>query len=163
MNIAKLSCIVKVSREGEVIDLGAFKMLENPNTVMVAKEWVSGYFFDYYALAEELINRQIIVNRRILEEERAASMVCEYIEYHLNEGGTWDGEYSLDDSGVTLSYTIEPDAVKTEDGYTFNRQTDGSYSDGDMSWPNFKTFRETCDVEWKPAPREDITDGNANN
>ena len=27
--------------------------------------------------------------------------------------------------------------VKTEDGYTFTEQADGSWGDGDMSWPSF--------------------------
>lgn len=36
-------------------------------------------------------------------------------------------------------------AVRTSDGYTFTRQSDGSWSDGDMSFANFEEMYVACD------------------
>lgn len=36
-------------------------------------------------------------------------------------------------------------SVRTGDGYTFTRQSDGSYTDGDMSWPNFDELYLSCE------------------
>jgi hypothetical protein len=141
--LTSLSCSVRVAKSGVESDLGVFKMVED-KTVTIGKP-SQIFCFDYQALAEELVNRQF------MDDETEASLACETIEYSLNEGGEWTGEFESE-SGIKVSFVIEPDAVKTEDGFTFQRQPDGSYSDGDMSWPTFEEFKETCEVEWKPAP-----------
>lgn len=134
-----LICKVKATKAGIETDLGSFPMLDDKKVAF--GKVLPVFFFDYYALAEELANRQI------MEDEIEASLACETIEYSLNEGGEWSGDFESV-SGVRISFVIEPVAVRTEDGYTFSRQEDGSYSDGDMSWPSFAEFKKTCEVEW---------------
>ncbi len=135
--IATLNCFVKVVKDGNETDLGGFKMLEQTGEGLP-----SGVFlFDYYALTEELINRCL------LDDEDAALLVCQHIESSLNEGHVWQGSYSPVSEHIFVNYSIEPDAVKTEDGYVFLRQPDGSYSDGDMFWESWKTFQNQCDAD----------------
>jgi hypothetical protein len=43
---------------------------------------------------------------------------------------------------MTIKDTLEPLKVKTEDGYTFYRQNDGTYTDGDMT---FNSYMELLD------------------
>lgn len=138
----KLHCLVKATKDAKEHDLGTFPMLDNPEIAF--SKIVPTFSFDYYGLSEELVNRQI------MSDEIEASLACETIEYSLNEGGDWAGSFQTE-SGVTISFVIEPDAVRSEDGYTFTRQDDGRYTDGDMTWSNFTEFRETCEVEWIPV------------
>ncbi len=138
-----LSCVIKVAKNGVETALGVFRMFEDKTVTTGNPSQI--FSFDYQALAEEL------VNRKIMDDETEASLACETIEYSLNEGGEWAGEFESE-SGVKVSFVIEPDAVKTEDGFTFQRQPDGRYSDGDMSWPTFEEFKETCEVEWSVVP-----------
>lgn len=138
-----LKCFVKTVKDGTEVDLGAFPMLDSKEIAFA--ELVPAFFFDYYALCEELVNRQII------EDDIEASLVCEQIECKLNDEGLWNGDYKSREGDVVVTYKIEPDAVRTEDGFLFTRQEDGSYSDGDMEWPNFEEFKATCEVEWVPV------------
>ena len=102
-----------------------------------------GFFFDGGFVTEE------IVNQGIIDDPLDAHLVQEYIEYHLNEADVWEDRFAPGGHGVIFQYSVEPEAIKTEDGYVFNRQPNGRYTDGDMEWPSFKEFRETAHVEWK--------------
>lgn len=104
---------------------------------MIGGKMVTGTFFDYYALAEDL------VNGRILEDEDEASIVCEYVESQVNEAGEWEGEYTSEE-GVVITYMIEPVTVKTDDGATLTRQPNGSYTGGERPWSNWKELKESC-------------------
>jgi hypothetical protein len=50
----------------------------------------------------------------------------------------------------------EPETVKTEDGYTFHRLPTGEYTDGDLTYENFKALSWYIS-EWK-AEAEQVAD-----
>jgi hypothetical protein len=46
-----------------------------------------------------------------------------------------------------------PRVIRTEDGYTFERQEDGSWSDGDMTFDSLADVVDGADftvLEWEP-------------
>ena len=48
----------------------------------------------------------------------------------------------LCDSHAHVCRNFEPAVVRTEDGYTFHRQPDGSYTDGDMTFDSYIRLEE---------------------
>lgn len=95
-------------------------------------------------------DNETIANNRAFRDrlnDGSLACLCNVIEGAVAGRNSWEGSIFLG-HGVAAAYSIEPMAVKTEDGYLFRRQEDGSYSDGDLSWGSWQEFRERCEVEW---------------
>lgn len=85
-------CTVTAEIAGTSHSLGDFPMFLSDG----------GYFFDYYALAEELVTRGLI------EDEGEAARVCDYIERQYNEDARTEGTYLSADGTVVVRFRIEP-------------------------------------------------------
>lgn len=97
MNQGKLLCSVQVIKGDQEINLGEFPMLPN--------EEIGGHWFDYFALAEDLVNRGLI------EDEDEAAKICDYIERQYNEDAKTDGRCRTADGTVSVRFRITPAAA----------------------------------------------------
>lgn len=93
----KLLCSVEVVKGNQHTNLGEFTMLPN-------KE-IGGHWFDYFELAEDLVNRGII------QDEDEAARVCEYIERQYNEDHRTEGFFLSADGTVKVKFSIVPAAA----------------------------------------------------
>lgn len=87
----KMMCSVSVVVAGVTHSLGDFPMLPSDG----------GAYFDYYALAEDL------VNMNFMDDEDEATAICEHIERVYNEDGKTEGTYVSADGIVTVAFTIK--------------------------------------------------------
>jgi hypothetical protein len=134
IKVATLICFVTVEKDGTSYDLGSFPMLERAEGKLVGGIMNPGHFFDYFALAEDLINNGL------LEDATEASLVCESIESARNEGNAWEGKY--EEGGVIITYFMEPESVTDESGATFTRMPDGSYVSKDITCTSWQVLKE---------------------
>lgn len=93
----KMLCSVLIIKSGQEVNLGEFPMLPNGE--------IGGHWFDYFALAEDL------VNRGLTEDGDEATRICEYIERKYNEDSRTEGYYLSSDGTVTVMFSIVPAAA----------------------------------------------------